>query len=699
MALRYSPLAAALGLAFSGAAWAQQASEVVLEEVQVRSDRQPDSGYNPPTATSATKIEAPLRDIPQTVNVVPQSLLRDQVAQSMQDALKAVPGVGFSHGDGQRDQVTIRGFSAIADQFVDGLRDDALYFRDLSNIEQIEVLKGPASVLYGRGSSGGLINRITKKPGVNLSELGLTLGRWNQRRGEFDLARAPQDSAVSYRLTGAVERADSYRDRQFLDRKALAASVLIKPSADTSVLLQADYLKDSRLTDFGIPAYQGRPVNVSPGTYYGAANARDVDVSRAEVASLGATLNHRISDSLSLRNALRYYDYSLDRNNTLVGSVNEKAMTASLTRGNVQRDESGFFNQTELSQKLEFAGMKHQLLYGFEFGRQSKDLLSYSRANVATVSLFNPVLPTLPLRIDGKPAADNHSVFKVASAYLQDLVTISPQWKALAGVRYDRFLQETHERQPGKPDLSRTDTAWSPRVGLVYQPSSAWSYYASWSKSFQPSGETFALAANNAQLAPEKTTSQEVGVKWDLPDGKASVTASLFKLERTNIKSVDPTSNTVVPLGVQRTNGLELTFAGEIAPTWQVWAGYAFLDGEMTTSPAVDSGQPVQGKRPTLTPRQSANLWVTKALGHGFGLGGGLNYVGARFANPGNTVTLPGYTTVDAMAYYRMGPWDVQLKLNNLLNRRYIVAGHGSSPNLNLPGAPRSAQVVARYRF
>lgn len=699
MALRYSPLAAALGLAFSSAVWAQKAPEVVLDEVQVRSDRQPDSSYNPPTATSATKIEAPLRDIPQTVNVVPQSLLRDQAAQSMQDALKAVPGVGFSHGDGQRDQVTIRGFSAIADQFVDGLRDDALYFRDLSNIEQIEVLKGPASVLYGRGSSGGLINRITKKPGVNLSEVGLTLGRWNQRRGEFDLARAPQDSAVSYRLTGAIERADSFRDQQFLDRKALAASVLIKPSSDTSVLLQADYLKDSRLTDFGIPAYQGRPVNVSPGTYYGAANARDVDVSRAEVASLGATLNHRISDSLSLRNALRIYDYSLDRNNTLVGSVNEKALTASLTRGNVQRDESGFFNQTELTQKLELAGMKHQLLYGFEFGRQSKDLLSYSQANVATVSLFNPVLPTLPLRINGKPSADNHSVFKVASLYLQDLVSINSQWKALAGVRYDRFQQETHERQPGKPDLGRTDTAWSPRVGLVYQPSSAWSYYASWSKSFQPSGETFALAANNAQLAPEKTTSQEVGVKWDLPDGKASVTASLFKLERTNIKSVDPVSNTVVPLGVQRTNGLELTFAGEIAPSWQVWAGYAFLDGEMTTSPAVDAGQLVQGKRPTLTPRQSANLWVTKALGHGFGLGGGLNYVGARFANPGNTVTLPGYTTVDAMAYYRMGPWDVQLKLNNLLDRRYIVAGHGSSPNLNLPGAPRSAQVVARYRF
>ena len=700
MAFRYSPLAAALGLAFSSATWAQPASEVVLGEIQVRGDsQQQEAGYNPPTATSATKIEAPLRDIPQTVNVVPQSLLRDQAAQSMQDALKTVPGVGLSHGDGQRDQVTIRGFSAIADQFVDGLRDDALYFRDLSNIEQIEVLKGPASVLYGRGSSGGLINRITKKPGSNLSEVGITLGRWNQRRGEFDLARAPQDSIVSYRLTGAIERADSYRDQQFLDRKALAASVLIKPSTDTSVLLQADYLKDQRLTDFGIPAYQGRPVNVSPGTYYGAANARDVDVSRAEVASLGMTLNHRINDEWSVRNALRYYDYSLDRSNTLVGSVNEKAMTTSLTRGAIQREEDGFFNQTELTQKVQLAGMKHQFLNGFEFGRQSKGLLSYSRANVATVSLLNPVLPTLPLQIAGNPSANNQSTFKVASAYVQDLVSITPQWKALAGVRYDRFQQETQERLPGKPDLGRTDTAWSPRIGLVYQPSSTWSYYASWSKSFQPSGETFALAASNAQLAPEKTTSQEVGVKWERPDGKVSVTASLFKLERTNIKSTDPTTNTVVPLGVQRTNGLELTFAGEIAPSWQVWAGYAFLDGEMTTSPAMDAGQPVQGKRPTLTPRQSANLWVTKAVGNGFGLGAGMNYVGARFANPGNTVTLPGYTTVDAMAYYRKGPWDVQLKLNNLLNRSYIVAGHGSSPNLNLPGAPRSAQVVARYRF
>lgn len=705
MTFRYLPLVAALAQAFSGGAMAQQAPEPTLKEVQIRSDRELEPAYNPPTATSATKIEAPLRDIPQTVNVVPQSLLRDQAAQSMQDALKAVPGVGLSHGDGQRDQVTIRGFSAIADQFVDGLRDDALYFRDLSNIEQVEVLKGPASVLYGRGSSGGLINRITKKPGINLSEVGVTLGSSNQRRGEFDLARAPQDSRFAFRITGALERADSFRDQQFLDREALAASLLFKASADTSVLLQMDHLKDSRITDFGIPALNGRPVDVRPGAYYGATNARDVDVSTSKVESVGLTLNHRFNDSLSLRNAFRYYTYSLNRNNTLTRSVNARDLTFTLNHGNVYRDEHGWFNQTELAQKTQFLGMKHQVLYGVELGQQNKDVVNFSapvtdaNGRIRNFALFNPALPTLPLSTSQTPGANNLGTFKTLAFYAQDLVELSAQWKALAGLRYDHFEQETYERMPGKSNLGRTDTSWSPRIGLVYQPSATWSYYASWSQSFQPSGEAFSLAANNAQIAPEETTNQEVGVKWDLPDGKSSLTASLFKLERTNIKSTDPVTNTLVPLGVQRTQGLELTFAGEVAPTWQIWAGYAFLDGKMTNSPAVEAGQPVQGKRPTLTPRHSANLWVTKALGHGFGLGGGLNYVGARFANPGNTVTLPGYTTVDAMAYYRMGSWDMQLKLNNLFDRRYIVAGHGSSPNLNLPGAPRSAQVVARYRF
>jgi catecholate siderophore receptor len=699
LAWGFSPLAASAQQPTSPPTKTAQKDAVELPDVKVRSGREAPPIYNPSTATSATKIDAPLRDIPQTVNVVPQSVLRDQAARSMQDVLKSVPGIGLSTGDGQRDQVTIRGFSAISDQFVDGIRDDALYFRDLSNVEQVEVIKGPASVLYGRGSSGGLINRITKKPGINLNEISLQFGSWAQRRGEFDLARRFGDSGMAFRITGALEQADSYRDQQFLKREALAPSFSMKLGADTRLLLQGEYLSDRRLTDFGIPSFRGLPVDVPPSTYYGAANAKDFDVSHSRVAAFGFTLDHRFNDTWSIRNAFRRYSYTLDRNNTLVGSVNEAALTASLTRGNVKRDEDGYFNQTELVQQATLGGMQHQLLYGVEIGKQNKDQLFRNQANVATVSLFDPVAPVVPFTGTVPPGNDNLGITKVASVYAQDLVTLSPRWKALAGVRYDTFGQETRERIAGRSDLERTDRAWSPRVGLVYQPKPNQSYYVSFSRSFQPSGEAFALAANNAQLEPEVTTNKEIGAKFDLLDGRALASASLFQLERTNIKASDPVTHRLIPIGVQRTNGVELTLAGDLPHGWRIWSGYSWLDARVTSSIARDDGQLVQGKRATLTPVHSANLWLTKALGHGFGAGAGVNYVGDRFANPGNTVTLPSYVTADAMVYYRAANFDLQLNLMNLFDREYIVAGHGSSKNLNLPGAPRSVQLTARYRF
>jgi catecholate siderophore receptor len=683
----------------AGSAYAQTESataEASLPEVNVKGSRELPPTYNPPTAVSATKIEAPLRDIPQTVNVVPQSLIRDQGARSMEAVMKSIPGIGLSTGDGQRDQVTIRGFSAISDQFIDGLRDDALYFRDLSNIEQVEVIKGPASVLYGRGSSGGLINRITKKPGIDKSEVTLQIGSWNQRRGEFDLARNISDSNVAFRVTGALEAADSYRDQQFLDRKALSPSLLVKLSSDTQLLIQGEYLEDRRVTDFGIPAYQGRPVNVPASTYYGAANAKDFDFSESRVSAIGFTLTHRFNSEWSVRNAFRRYNYSLDRNNTLVGSVNEAAQTASLNRSNVRRAEDGVFNQTELVQKTTLAGMQHQILYGVEFGKQDKDQVFRTQNNIATVNLFNPIAPVVPFAVTVPPATDNLGIMKVASGYVQDFVTLTEKWKALVGVRYDKFEQETQQRIVGQPNLSRTDTAWSPRAGVVYQPNEMQSYYISFSKSFQPSAEGFPLATNNAQIAPEETTNKEIGAKFDFFEGRASATASLFQIERTNIKSTNPaTPGVLQPIGVQRTDGLELTFTGDLSQGWQIWTGYAYLDAKVTSSPTPG----LQGKRATLTPEHSANLWLTKDLGNGWRAGGGINYVGDRMADPANTVTLPAYTTVDAMIGYKWQKLDLQLNLTNLFDRDYIVSGHGSSPNLNLPGAPRAVQLTARYNF
>jgi len=708
--LRKTPLALAIGFSLglcpysyaepavsSAGSSANAATE--LPAMTVTTAREATPTYNPSVARSATKIEAPLRDIPQTVNVVPQSVLRDQGARSMQDVMKAIPGVGLSHGDGQRDQVTIRSFSAISDQFIDGLRDDALYFRDLSNIEQVEVVKGPASVLYGRGSSGGLINRITKKPGIDRNEVTLQVGSWNQRRGEFDLAHTFNDKSLAIRVTGAVERADGYRDQQFLEREALAPSVAIKLGDDTRLLIQGEYLSDRRVTDFGIPAYRGRPVDVAPGTYFGAANAREVDYSQADVSAFGFTLDHRFNSEWSFRNAFRAYDYSLDRNNTLVGSVNEAARTASLNRSNVRRQEDGYFNQTELTQKVTLAGMQHQLLYGIEIGKQNKDQVFRTQNNVATVSLFNPVLPVLPLRVTAAPSTDNRGIMTVTSGYVQDLATLSEHWKALVGMRYDRFEQETRERRPGQRDVERTDSAWSPRAGLVFQPDQVQSYYVSVSRGYQPSGEVFAVSTANADLEPEETTNYEVGSKWDLLDGRLAVTTAVFRLERTNMKTSDPLNPSLLILaGEQRTDGFEATFSGQLSDKWQLYGGYAYLDAEITESNSKTNGVANEGQTPTLTPQNSANLWLVRQLAPRWRLGMGANYVDERYTALDNVTVMPSYTTFDAALMYDEPTWDAALRLTNLANKEYYASAHGSV-DLITPGAPRTLELSANYRF
>lgn len=657
-------------------------------------------GYAP-KETSAAKIPAELRDIPQTVNVVPEEVLRDQRALSIQDALKNVPGVGMSHGDGQRDQVTIRGFSAISDQFVDGFRDDALYFRDLSNVARIEVIKGPAAVLYGRGSSGGLINRVTRKPGENVASFTLSAGSWDTKRGEFDVGRVIASGDAAFRLTGALERSGSFRQFQFLDRETISPSLLLRPGADTELLIQTDYLRDARITDFGIPAINGRPVDVVPGTYYGAANARDADVSRSRVTSQTVSLTHRFSDTLSLRNGFRHYDYDLDRRNTLPGAVLPVTATrprplVSLNRSNFFRDEDGWSNQLELTHIVKLAGMQHTLLYGVEIARQTKLQKLYSSNGFTTVDLYNPVLPVVAVDLGGTPATHNEGRFRNEGIYIQDLIDFGSGFKALVGLRRDWFEQRTIQRL-ALPNLYRKDAEWSPRAGLVFQPDDKQSYYASWSQSFQPSGEGFALAANNAGIEPEKTSNKEAGAKYTLLGGRLNATVSLFELERTGIKSATPGSTTLIPIGTQRTRGIELSANLDLASGWRAIAGYSYLDARIVRSLAVESGQAVEGKRATLTPKNSANLFISKDFSDRFGLGLGGNYVGDRFANPGNTVTLPAYLTVDALAWVKMGPARLQLNAYNLFDKGYIVSGHGTSPLLNLPGAPRT--VIATVRF
>lgn len=278
---------------------ALHAEPLAIPATSVNSNYEEQS-YKASESRSALKIDAPLRDIPQTVNVVPASVIKDQGAQSMEDVLKNVPGIGLSNGDGQRDQVTIRGFSAIGDMYVDGMRDDALYYRDLSNVERVEVVKGPAAVLYGRGSSGGLINSVSKKPTFSpVQEVGVSFDSEGKRRTQFDTGWADQQQGdKAFRLTGALEDSDTFRDDGYIDRKALAPSAYFKLSDDLELNLGATYLYDKRLIDFGIPALGNRPVDVDRDKRFGAADPDD-DYARSEVFSFSAGVDYRINDNFT----------------------------------------------------------------------------------------------------------------------------------------------------------------------------------------------------------------------------------------------------------------------------------------------------------------------------------------------------------------------------------------------------------------
>ncbi len=692
-----------LSLCVAQAIHAQPKTPLEMPSATVTSTQE-QSSYKPASSKSALKIDAPLRDIPQSVSVIPQSLIKDQGAQSMEDVLKNVPGVGLSNGDGQRDQVTIRGFSAIGDQYIDGIRDDALYFRDLSNIEQVEVIKGPAAVLYGRGSSGGLINSVTKKPTFDpKQEIGVSLDSEGKKRTQFDAGWADQQQgSKALRVTGALEDSEGFRDDAFLERKAIAPSAFFKLSDDLELNLGASYLYDKRLIDFGIPALDGRPVQVDRDKRFGSSDP-DQDYTRSEVFSFTAGIDYRLNDAWTLSNTSRYYHYDLDRNNTLADSGPNRFVTVNgellvkLNRGNVARDEDGLFNQTELKQQAQLAGMQHSLLYGMELGRQDKGQVVFSQSNVAQVPVYRDGLVEVPFQAN-KLTAKGVNTQDTAGLYVQDLVELSPHWKALLGVRYDEFEQNYDNALNGSR-LARTDRTWSPRAGLVYQPDEMQSYYVSVSRSYQPSAEMFALSTTNQDLEPEETTNYELGAKWDWLDDRLSVTAALFRLERTNIKTTDPANPAKLVLaGEQRTDGFETTVSGKLSDKWQVYGGYAFLDAEISKSNSLTNGVPNEGQVPTLTPRHSANLWLVRSLTPEWRVGMGANYVGERYTALDNVTKMPGYTTADAALFYELEQWDMALRLRNIFDKEYYASAHGSV-DLITPGAPRSLELSANYRF
>jgi len=650
------------------------------------------------TSETATKTATPLRDVPQSVEIINRRLLDSQGVRTLQDALYNVTAVSVAQGEGRRDQFFIRGFSAVGDQFIDGVRDDAQYYRDLSNIEQIEVVKGPSAVLFGRGSSGGIINRTTKKPNVfeRVGSAEINFGSYGLKRGSFDFGQPVLQDKLAFRFVGSYEKTGSFRQYFFQDRYNIAPSITWKPTAKTDITFQFEYLNDERLPDRGIPSYLGRPVDVAIGTYYG---FPDEDHITNRVSSQAIRFEQQIGDFWTIRNVFRRIGNATDFYNTPTGAVSLVNGGLRVARSQYQGifKQENYFNQTEAVGVVKTFGIQHTLLAGVELGSQAKRSLVFRNGTASTVSLVNPIL-TRPVN-NGRATTDNNFSGKVFGLYVQDQISFNKNWKALVGIRYDNFKQEIDDLLPANVDLGRTDKEFSPRVGLVYQPNEWLSFYTSYTRSFQPSGENLSLAANNDELKPELTRNYEAGVKATFQPLKLNATLSIFRLDRNNIKTTDPLNPTLLILvGEQRTDGIEITVSGSPLEKLDVFAGYSLLDARIIKSNNVSAGVSLQGKLAQLTPRNSGNLWLTYQLPKQFTLGFGGYARTKSFTSANNLVTLPGYARFDAsLAWQSEKHYEIAFNLKNIFNKRYYETSNGD--NGILPGAPVNGSVTLRYRW
>ena len=692
-------LAALAQLAVSGLTHAAEDSALPSVTVRAQGERAdgPVTGYRAERSATFTKTDTPLKEVPASVTVVPAELMRDQAMNSISDVVRYVPGVSAHQGEGNRDHVVLRGNATTADFFVDGMRDDAQIFRDLYNLERVEVLKGPAGMVFGRGGAGGVINRVTKRPVFGrIGSAELTVGSHSQLRGAVDVGNKINDAAA-WRLNAMGESADSFREGVDLKRYAINPSVTLVPNAQTALTLSYEHLRDDRTADRGIPSRNGAPFGTDAGTFFGNA---DQSVSKATVDGFSAVLDHDLGGGMQVRNSFRATRYDKLYQNVYAGSAVNSAGNVTLSAYNNANRRTNIFNQTDLTRKINLGGMEHSLLAGVEFGHQDSNNLRntgfFGNATSVSVSAANPFGTVTRFQQNGSDAS-NRVKADIASAYLQDQIALSKQWKVLAGVRYDHFKVDFDDQRTltAPTDLSRTDNAVSPRLGLIWMPTGWSTYYASYSYAVLPSGEQLSLAPNTADLAPEKAKNLEIGARWDvLPT--LTLSAAVFRLDRDDVRVADPANpGFFVKTGQQRTDGIEIGLQGDVMPNWQVFAGYAHLDGRITK--ATSSG--AAGAKIGLVPDNAFSLWNKFALGGGWGAGLGIVHQSDAYTSFTNTVKLPAFTRTDGAIYYTFADGKTRLALNveNLFDKQYYATAN--SDNNISPGAPRSAKLTLATAF
>lgn len=650
-------------------------------------------------SNTATRTSTPVRYVPQAIDSIKTSNVADYGTNDIGDALSGIPNVSSS-ADTRFDSLRIRGFDASNDFYLDGIRDDSQYKRDLHNIERVEVLKGPAAVLYGRGSQGGIVNRVSKLPEFGRRSTIEAQGGSDDLRSLYaDLSTDPSEN-LSLRLNMGNMDENSFRDGVSGNRQLFAPSMSWQLTPDLNWLVQYEYSRYNRTPDRGMPGVNGRPADVGRDTTYG----NDHDFIDDKAQSLRSKLTYEINDNWQLRQTLGVFKLDSDFDNTYLTGFDPK--TNKVARQHWQQDLTtrNVYNNLELEGGFDTFGLEHRLLTGVEIGSQRRDPKLYNAATgktpgaqpVPSLDLFNP---NRELRHTGSMQvfSDSHTEVESRAVYVQDQLRLNDQWQLLAGLRYDTFdIESTNQLKNLTEDRDSHST--SPRFGIVWTPLQNHSFYASWSKTFSPVGGgligiTPGAAGNSNDLSPELTKQKEIGVKSDWLNDRLSTTLAVYDLELYNRRTSDPNDPTLtVMTGLQRSRGIELTATGKLVGNWYMRGGVGVQD---TTIEKDNNG--LEGKRVNNVAKHNGSLFLTWKPEMGWYGETGLTLVGQRYADNANTTVLPGYGRWDALVGYRFKDWDLRAALNNITDREYYASA--TSQYQIQPGAPRSVVMTGTYSF
>ena len=669
------------------------------------------------TTTSIGKGKQELRDIPQSVTVVTEKLVDDRNLDTVKDVLHNTAGVTFQAAEGGEEDIRLRGFSlaTTGDIFIDGMRDPAFYDRDTFNDDRVELLRGSASLLFGRGSTGGAVNQVNKQARtIDQSEVRTTLGSYNYRRvtGDFNI-RTGEDAAL--RINAMVTKADNNGAGSSIDKKGLAAEYRFGIGTTDEVWLDVYSLYNNNGINYGMPWIRPSASSttadttllpVNPNSYYGLAS--DYNKSTANYVTLGHV--HRFQDDSELKTQVRTGTYTRDMragtvrvaNGTYLSNLSDATV---LTRGNNPKiqDLQSTYLQSDYTKKLSAFGYRHELTLGADLSQEQKNVYRISSVTKPSTTL-GAVNDGASINEDARTTSLS-SKFKAENAgvYAQDLMHLTDTWKLVGGLRFDSMrgtYDNIADTGATTSSYNQNISNWSQRYGVLYQPNELDSYHFSWGTSFNTSADTYSYSALSANTPPEQSRNIEVGAKLDSADQRYTTRFAIFHSVKYNERNTDPDSAATAMLlsGKRHTSGFEMDLTGRLTPRWEIYGSYMWMpDAKIDeAAPTATAGEQV-GNRPSLTPIHSGTVWTTYQFTNQLRLGSGVNFRSEQTPNRNPGWYAPGYATLDLMGEYQFNEKTaLKVNLTNALDKLYadaLYTGH------YVPGAGRNLQATLSMKF